>query len=274
MIGVVLTITSVIAEDPTAGFEANTTSGNAPQAVTFRDSSINATMWEWYINADESVDSTKRNVTAMFTSSGLYSIRLRVSDGYGHSWENKTNYINISDVTPPGEVYNVTTAATFKTILWMWNNPTSADFNHTITYRDGVYDGIYSDKMAIINWSGFRELENHTMSFKSCDTSGNCNGWTNRTTNTTAWGSIPRTDFWTNKTEACVGEPITFIDFTPNFAVEWYWDFGNGVTNTTQEPTIEYNDPGLYDVKMKGSNNYGERWQNKTKYINVTSCKP
>ena len=38
---------------------------------------------------------------------------------------------------------------------------------------------------------------------------------------------------------------------------EWYWDFGNGYNSTVEHPVALYENPGLYQVQLIASNEYG-----------------
>lgn len=49
---------------------------------------------------------------------------------------------------------------------------------------------------------------------------------------------------------------VTFTDSTSN-AVTWFWDFGDGNTATTQNPTHTYTQPGDYEVYLNATNSNG-----------------
>ncbi len=51
----------------------------------------------------------------------------------------------------------------------------------------------------------------------------------------------------------CVGESIDFIDESDD-AVQWLWDFGNGVTSTLANPTMTYLSPDIYIVTLQVNN--------------------
>jgi gliding motility-associated-like protein len=51
----------------------------------------------------------------------------------------------------------------------------------------------------------------------------------------------------------CIGTPLTFIDSSISFGsiAKWYWDFGDGITDTVQNPpTHLYDSPGVYNVSL------------------------
>lgn len=58
----------------------------------------------------------------------------------------------------------------------------------------------------------------------------------------------------------CIGSAIKFTD-TSNGIVrpleKWFWDFGNGSTNNTKDPSYTYPNPGTYSVKLSVVTNEG-----------------
>ena len=63
-----------------------------------------------------------------------------------------------------------------------------------------------------------------------------------------------------NNIETCFGKPIQFVDSSSSFGkiVKWFWDLGDGTTDTTQSPPAHlYAAPGLYDVKLNILGNNG-----------------
>lgn len=50
--------------------------------------------------------------------------------------------------------------------------------------------------------------------------------------------------------EAAVGGLISFIDRSSGSVDEWLWDFGDGTSSTSQNPTHSYDSPGTYTVAL------------------------
>lgn len=57
--------------------------------------------------------------------------------------------------------------------------------------------------------------------------------------------------------EDCQGA-VQFLDQSGNFPTDWLWDFGDGNSSTLQDPYHEYEQEGVYNVKLTVSNEYGE----------------
>lgn len=78
-------------------------------------------------------------------------------------------------------------------------------------------------------------------------------------------------DFNSNLQELCVGQEVQFSDMSYSNVSGWNWEFEGGTpaTSTQQNPTIAYNTPGTYQVKLTatdGTNNVSEVKQS---YITV-----
>ena len=82
--------------DVAADFTSNVTSGDAPLAVKFTDTSIAATSWQWDFDEDGVIDSTEANPEYTYTEAGVYTVALTVSDGESSDAETKTDYITVS----------------------------------------------------------------------------------------------------------------------------------------------------------------------------------
>ncbi|MBI5218406.1 MAG: PKD domain-containing protein [Bacteroidia bacterium] len=66
----------------------------------------------------------------------------------------------------------------------------------------------------------------------------------------------------------CTGE-IHFTDLSIGIPTHWLWDFGDGSTDTTQNPTHFYTHSGIYTVSLSVSNPYGTNQIIRTDYINI-----
>ncbi len=73
-----------------------------------------------------------------------------------------------------------------------------------------------------------------------------------------------------NAQATCSPASITFEDLSSN-AEEWLWTFegGNPATSTAQHPTVDYSQPGDYDVSLKVTNAAGSHTINLQHYIEI-----
>ncbi len=80
----------------------------APLTVTFTDQSVGfTTAWAWDVNNDGVTDYTTQSPTHTYSTTGIYTVRLIVTNANGSDTLIRTNYIAVGSVTP-----SVTTAIT------------------------------------------------------------------------------------------------------------------------------------------------------------------
>ena len=80
----------------------------------------------------------------------------------------------------------------------------------------------------------------------------------------------PNADFESNINYSCDGI-VEFSDLSTNIPFAWFWDFGDGSTSISQNPTHSYINNGIYDVTLISSNSYGSDSTTYSQYIEVDS---
>jgi PKD repeat protein len=79
---------------PAASFTADTISGQPGITVSFTDTSTNTpTSWSW--NFGDSSSSTSQNPTHTYSTPGVYTVSLTVTNADGSDTITKTNLVNI-----------------------------------------------------------------------------------------------------------------------------------------------------------------------------------
>ncbi|MCO5267448.1 MAG: M43 family zinc metalloprotease [Brumimicrobium sp.] len=103
---------------------------------------------------------------------------------------------------------------------------------------------------------------------------GRNNIW--KTTNLAATGVnapdiLCTAEFKSDYQEVCPGQPVTFQDLSYFGATSWNWEFAGGTpaTSSIQNPTITYNTPGTYQVKLSVSDGSTNKSITKNAYIVV-----
>ncbi len=89
-----------------------------------------------------------------------------------------------------------------------------------------------------------------------------------------AAGSPPVADFSVNDQAPCAGTSINFTDASTNSPTSWLWDFGDGNSSTSQNPSHTYASAGDYTVTLTATNASGSDPEVKTDYISAVSCGP
>lgn len=81
----------------------------------------------------------------------------------------------------------------------------------------------------------------------------------------------PVADFGANITTIQVGGNVEFSDLSQNNPTSWSWSFEGGTPTTSDEqnPTIIYNDPGVFDVSLTVTNPFGSDTKTEDNFISV-----
>ncbi|MCL2074690.1 MAG: chitobiase/beta-hexosaminidase C-terminal domain-containing protein, partial [Marinilabiliaceae bacterium] len=82
---------------------------------------------------------------------------------------------------------------------------------------------------------------------------------------------LPVADFIADNTDIFVEESVQFTDLSTGAPISWEWTFTGGTpaTSTLQNPIVEYNTIGIFDVSLTVTNEDGNHTETKTGYINV-----
>ncbi|MDG1148040.1 MAG: M43 family zinc metalloprotease [Crocinitomicaceae bacterium] len=84
---------------------------------------------------------------------------------------------------------------------------------------------------------------------------------------------VPVADFTSNKTETCIGSPVSFSNASWNAVIDGYaWTFQDGVpaTSTLANPSVSFTTPGYKTVTLSASNATGTGTETRTGYIYVS----
>jgi PKD repeat protein len=84
-------------------------------------------------------------------------------------------------------------------------------------------------------------------------------------------GSAPTAQFSASTTGGQVPLTVDFTDLSSGSPTSWAWNFGDGGTATTQDPTHQYTSAGTYTVTLTATNTCGSDPEVKTSYITVTN---
>ncbi|WP_155396543.1 PKD domain-containing protein [Methanosarcina barkeri] len=252
------------ANSPIAEFSADKTSGDSPLTVNFTDQSTNSPLsWAWDFNNDGTVDSNVQNPTYTYNAAGTYTVKLTVTNAGGSESETKTGYIVVNPL-----------AANFTAIPISGNAPLTVNFTDQSTgtptawawdfENDSTVDSTQQNPTHTYSTPG-----NYTVSLTVTNVGGNNS--TVKTDYITASSVIPVANFSANKIHGISPLSVTFTDQSTNTPTEWLWDFGDGNTSTSQNPTHTYTTVGTYTVKLEATNLAGTSNITKTGYITVSA---
>jgi PKD repeat protein len=229
------TITVSNASTPVADFSSTSNGGT----VMFTDNSTNSpTSWMW--DFGDGNTSTQQNPTHTYAANGTYTVCLTASNSAGSNTtcskitiSNASNPVADFSSTSNGGTVMFTDNSTNSPTSWLWDfgdGNTSTQQNPTHTY---AATGTYTVCLTATNSAG----SNTTCSMV-----------------TVTITNIPGAAF------SFTGETTGTVDFTDNstnLPTSWLWDFGDGNTNTMQNPQHIYASFGTYNVCLTATNSAG-----------------
>jgi PKD repeat protein len=215
------------------------------------------------------------SVTLTGFSTATYHFYVTASNSYGTSAASNTASINYSGgtTTPPptplpsasftvnatsgvaGQTtftFNDTSAGTITSRLWNFGDGTTAT-NATTASHQYSAAGVYTITLTVTNSSGSSSA----------------------TTNVSISAPVPATPnvipaFTFNPSNPVTAQVIAFTDASVGAPTSWSWDFGDGVTSTSQNPTHAYAFAGQYTITLSARNSVSSAFATHT--INVTAA--
>lgn len=227
-------VTVTLGSAPTASFDFTVT-GNQ---VNFVDKSTgNPTSWSWVFGDGGS--STSQNPIHAYGAAGSYTVTLTVRNAGGENAASKV--VTIAAGTPPvaafefqasGLQVNFVDKSTGGPTSWSWafgDGGTSSQQNPIHTYPAA---GNYTVTLTAINANG-------------------SNG-TSQVVAVTA-GTPPTAKF----AFTANGGQVNFVDQSTGAPTAWSWNFGDGSSDTAQNPVHVYANAGSFTVTLTASNANG-----------------
>lgn len=232
----------------TADFTASTTGGPAALSVTFTDSSSEEpTAWQWDFENDGTVDSTDQNPTHVYTTPGVYTVRLTATNEIGPSEVTKTGFVTVyvptaaefsgtplAGLSPLQVAFTNLTTGDADSWQWDFDNDTvidSTDQNPTFTYAS---PGNYTVRL-IASGNGGTDIETKP--------------------NYVAVAGVVVANFTADAIAQYDNVAVNFTDTSTGTIANWAWDFENDgiVDSTAQNPSHTFTTPGVYTVKLVAS---------------------
>jgi gliding motility-associated-like protein len=235
---------------PTPTFTGTPTSGCAPQAVNFTNTTGSPGTYIWDFGDGSSFNGTTPP-SHTYSTDGSYSVGLTFTDANGCIGSTLlNNYINLNspiasfaapvlDGCAPLSVQLASTSvsAIDPIIDWQWDFGDGTLFNGEVPPSHDYAVGTYAVTLTIT-------------------TQGGCVA-TVTIPNYIQVGQIDLVDFSWNPPISCANVPIDFVDESiisvPHDPSEviYSWDFGDGGTSTLEDPSYPYSaDTGYFDVQL------------------------
>ena len=242
---------------PSAEFQANPISGDAPLEVTFTDlSTLGASdIIEWDWDFGDGNTSSDQNPIHIYQNEGFFTVSLTVTDGnYISDTETKTDYIlvGIEPENPEAEfsgeprngyaplIVNFTDLSTpgiGSIVVWNWDfgdGTISTEQNPEHTYTT---PGYYTVSLEVMNSSSLTD-QMTKVNYITVD---------------------PSPLFAAFSANPTVGPAPLVVHFTDESyeakgIVSWEWDFGDGGTSYEQNPTHTFYNNGVYTISLQVEN--------------------
>ena len=248
---------------PIARFTANPISGVSPLTVQFSDISLGSpTSWSWTFG--DGGTSSAQNPSHIYTSPGVYSVTLDVSNLYGS--RNTTQditvnpslvYANFSGTPRSGEMplsVDFADLSTGNPDSWLWefgDGNTSTEQNPSHIY---VSDGLYDVALTVAK---------NSVSYPKIE----------RTNYINVTPHPPVANFSAEPREGEWELLVNFTDLSTGNPTSWSWEFGDGATSSEQNPSHTYSE-GIYTVSLTVTNEAGSDTEEKSDYVIVTGWYP
>ncbi len=253
---------------PVPAFIADSTvSCQAPTLVQFTDMSIGAESWHWDFGDGDT--SNLQNPNHNYLDTGYYDVKLVVTNSNGCKDSlTQTNYIVIDTIIPgytqgffescqyEGIPYIDTSFSIIGIDNWFW------DFGDGNT--DTLQNPIHNYDSASL----------YTVKLIVTTSRGGCQDSVIKI-NTIKINPLPTPAFNADTLYGCVPLTVTFTDSSiataPATITNWFWDFGDGNTDTVQNPIHIYQTRGSYSVSLTVTDSKGcDSILTKVNYINPT----
>ncbi len=251
------TNTVAVYTQPTAAFNANTTSGCAPLTVQFSNqSSANAETFAWSFPGGTPSSATAENPTVVYNMAGTYTVTLTVSNPAGQNTATQMSYIVVNGAPTAG--FTSTTAGTTVAFTNTSTNATSYSWDFgdnsssTVASPSHTYttDGVYVVTLMATNACGTTTI----------------NGQFSIVT-------PPAASFSAAQTSGCAPLEVSFNNESSANATNFAWSFPGGTpgTSTQENPVVTYNTAGTYNVTLLVTNAAGNDTYIQTSYVTVST---
>ncbi len=234
----------ISAQKPNANFSVNDSIGCDILIASFTDLSTNSpTSWKWYFG--DGGTSSSKNPTWGYTTPGTYTVTLIATNASGSDTIIKTNSI---------KVYN-SPAAVISMDVSSGCVPLTVNFTDMSTIGDTAIeswqwdfgDGNYSNQQNPTNT--YTTADIFYVSLRVTDYHGCSNQVVDN--DSVEVHPQPTAGFSSSAQFACLPPlNVSFTNQSSPGTTSWQWNFGDGGTSASQNPSHNYNSLGYFDVSL------------------------
>ena len=249
-----------IAPNPVANFSPDKTfQCQPPFDVNFKDLSANAVSWFW--DFGDGTTSTLQNPTHTYTNFGTYAVKLMATNASGctDSLQKDTLIQIIKPVIDvpllpvagciPFTIKPVASVVTKDNVTsYLWDFGDGATSNAATPTHIYSSQGTYTITLTITTSTGCTEVYTLPEAVKV--------------------GTVPNPKFSAKPLDVCASQRIQFTDLT-DISDGWLWEFGDGTTSGSQNPTHVYSDTGYFNIKLTAINNGCSATVGQNRYVHI-----
>jgi len=227
---------------PIANFTVNTTSGTAPLAVQFTDTSTGApTSWSWTFG--DGGTSTEQSPVHVYSKKGVYTVSLKIVNPQGADVETRPGALTVvkrddqpvasftwAEPAVAGVPVQFTDTSTGEIINWDWkiDRSTYSVQNPAHTFST---PGEYKVTLRVKGSKGWSKPFEQKVQVLAQD--------------------VPLTaSFSASPVSGKAPLSVRFTDASTGGPVRWSWSFGDGKQSSDQSPTHVYGKAGTYTVQL------------------------
>ena len=234
--GCVKTISKPNINVTNASFKLSTSSGCVPLTVAFNDSSTNALSWNW--DFGDGITSNIPNPVHTYNANGIYTVRLIVESSFG-CFDTLTADSLIHAGSIQANLSADKSAGCAPLLIQFADNSLNAT-GWLWDFGDGNFSNLRNPVHVFINPGSY------LVKLIASDSLG-CSDTLFMPTAINIYGSIPY--FALTQQTGCT--PMLFnVSNQSVGAVSWEWNYGNGVTDTSENPVYAFTVPGTYTVSL------------------------
>lgn len=228
--------------NPTVDFSGSPLSGCPPLTVNFTDqTTANApgtSTYSWYFGG---TTSSVKNASHIYTTPGLKTITLTVTNSYGcTNTATKNNYVNVS---PPPSVSFTADNVNF------CSSPATTNFTSSVSGGTPGYTYSWTFGSTAANPPNVSFTGTPPTAFNVGLTVTDANGCQGTSVINNYINIHDPVAGFSAPTSACVGAPVTFTNTSSPNPTGSNWDFGDNTGSVNNSPIHRYNTAGTYTVR-------------------------
>ena len=275
--------TTVPAGAPVAGFTASATSGVAPLAMNFTNTSTGSiTTYAWTFG--DGTSSTAQSPSHVYSAAGVFTVSLTVTGSGGSNTKTMPNYVTVtaattSDTSPPTAPSTLAASASGTTsinLTWQGSTDNVGVTGYRIERCQGAgctaFAQIATSTGTTFSNTGLAAGTSYSYRVRATDAAGNLSAYSNSATaTTTTVATAPVAAFSGSPTSGVAPLTVNFTSASTGTISTYAWNFGDGTTSTVQNPSHVYSTAGSYNVSLTVTGSAGSNTKTSANYVTAVA---